>query len=75
MLRFFPNPYPDELLYSILARYHLRSGNNSPKITLKELFNDSNTIATKSIPKQQKPFLENNVLPFMLGYIGMIKIG
>ena len=50
MLSFFPTPYPDELLYSILARYHLRSGNNSPKITLQELFDDPYTIATIDLP-------------------------
>ncbi|MEM1171187.1 MAG: TnsD family transposase [Cyanobacteria bacterium P01_H01_bin.35] len=50
MLSFFPHPYPDELLYAILARYHIRSGNNSSKITLKELFNDTNTIATADLP-------------------------
>ena len=26
MIAFFPSAYPDELLYSVLARYHLRSG-------------------------------------------------
>jgi hypothetical protein len=38
MLHWFPTPYPDELLYSILARYHIRSGNTSPKMTTEELF-------------------------------------
>jgi hypothetical protein len=50
MLSFFPSPYHDEILYSTLARYHVRSGNNSPKITLKELFGDSDTIATADLP-------------------------
>lgn len=26
MIAFFPEIYPDELLYSLLARYHARSG-------------------------------------------------
>ncbi|MGF3105969.1 TniQ family protein [Rossellomorea sp. DUT-2] len=38
MLLWFPTPYPDELLYSVFARYHVRSGNTSPKITTEELF-------------------------------------
>ncbi|WP_179295573.1 TnsD family Tn7-like transposition protein [Bacillus sp. FJAT-45350] len=38
MLHWFPTPYPDELLYSVLARYHVRSGNTSPKMTTEELF-------------------------------------
>lgn len=50
MLSFFPSPYPDEILYSILARYHIRSGNISPKLTLQELFNSSNAIATAALP-------------------------
>ena len=37
MLSFFPTPYPDELWYSILCRYHVRSGNPSSHITTKEL--------------------------------------
>ncbi|ABA23096.1 Tn7-like transposition protein D [Trichormus variabilis ATCC 29413] len=38
MLSFFPTLYPDELLYSTLARYHIRSGNKSFKQTDLELF-------------------------------------
>lgn len=38
MLIFFPTPYPDELLYSIVARYHLWSCNTTYKSTMKELF-------------------------------------
>ncbi|MBD2069534.1 TniQ family protein [Leptolyngbya sp. FACHB-671] len=50
MLSFFPKPYPDELLYSILARYHIRSGNTSPKLTLQELFGSRTAIATADLP-------------------------
>ncbi len=35
---FFPDPYPDELLYSIIARYHKRSGNILFSNTILELF-------------------------------------
>ena len=27
MIPFFPTPYPDELWYSVICRYHIRSGN------------------------------------------------
>ncbi|MBD2069543.1 TniQ family protein [Leptolyngbya sp. FACHB-671] len=37
MLRTFPTPYPDELLYSIFARHHIRSGNKSFQQTVEEL--------------------------------------
>ena len=38
MLGSFPTPYPDELLYSVVARYHIRSGNKSFRQTHEELF-------------------------------------
>lgn len=59
MLGFFPTPYPDEILYSILARYHIRSGNTSPKLTLTELFNSKNTIATVDLPSNLNYLMEN----------------
>ncbi|BAY32884.1 Tn7-like transposition protein D [Nostoc carneum NIES-2107] len=59
MLGFFPSPYPDEILYSILARYHIRSGNTSPKITLRELFNSENTIATVDLPSNLNSLMQN----------------
>ena len=37
MLRIFPSPYPDELLYSIFARHHIRSGNKLFKRTIEDL--------------------------------------
>lgn len=37
-------PYPDELLYSVMCRYHLRSGNRSFRQTKLDLFN---TVGTK----------------------------
>lgn len=38
MLSFFPTLYPDELLYSALARYHIRSGNRIFRQSDLELF-------------------------------------
>jgi len=38
LLRTFPTAYPDELLFSVLARYHVRSGNTSFKQSVIELF-------------------------------------
>lgn len=35
---YFPSFYPDELLYSLLARYHVKSGNLYFRETSKELF-------------------------------------
>lgn len=45
-----PVPYSDELLYSVLTRYHLRSNNTSPKWTLREVFGTENVIPTIDLP-------------------------
>lgn len=38
ILKFFTDPYKDELVYSSIARYHFYSGNINLKDTLEELF-------------------------------------
>lgn len=38
MLTFFPTPYPGEWWYSVLCRYHVRSGHSKHQSTVKELF-------------------------------------
>ena len=38
MPTYFPTPYPDEVLYSLIARYHQRSGNPIARDTARELF-------------------------------------
>lgn len=77
MIGFFPAPYPDELLYSILARYYLKSPNDSPKAALDELFGSTTITATFDLPSHleslvsnlplgsthtTKSFIENNTL-------------
>ena len=37
-LPFFPTPYPDESFYSILCRYHVRSGAPTSASTINRLF-------------------------------------
>lgn len=49
MLPFFTNPYPDELLYSAIARYHFYSGNLDCKDTLEELFSSRSVIPSVEI--------------------------
>lgn len=43
---YFPNPYPEETLYSLLARYNMYSGNIKDKHTIKDLFGFSSKRAT-----------------------------
>ncbi|MDJ0531678.1 MAG: TnsD family transposase [Xenococcaceae cyanobacterium MO_207.B15] len=50
MLGFFPRLYPGELLYSAIARYQIRSGNLSPKLTIEELFNSRSITANADLP-------------------------
>lgn len=41
MISFFPTPYPDELWYSVICRYHVHSGNYCAKHTLRQLYGDN----------------------------------
>lgn len=49
MLTFFTNPYPDELVYSAIARYHFYSGNIDCKDTLEEVFQSRSVIPSVEI--------------------------
>lgn len=59
MIYTFPTPYPDELLYSVLARYHVRSGNTSPKMTTEELFGKRTTRSVWDLPANLSVLLDN----------------
>lgn len=41
MISFFPSPYPDELWYSVICRYHVHSGNYCAKHTMRQLYGDN----------------------------------
>ena len=49
MIPFFPAPYPDELWYSVICRYHIRSGNPSIITATKAInqFKASNNFPTR----------------------------
>lgn len=49
MLTFFPTPYPGEWWYSVLCRYHVRSGNSKHQSTIKELIPGRITAAIGSV--------------------------
>lgn len=59
MVTFFPEPYEDELLYSILARYHVRSANISYKETFKELYGRTTIVASVELPCNISELLSN----------------
>jgi hypothetical protein len=50
MIGFFPDPYPDELLYSVCARYQERTKFPNVKSTLKQLFGQSASTASVDLP-------------------------
>lgn len=59
MLSYFPDLYPDELLYSWFARYHEHSGNVSSKQTMKELFGNVSSVAVVDLPNNLETFYKN----------------
>lgn len=59
MLCFFPVPYEDEILYSVFARYHIRSGNTSFKSTINDLFGSTNITAVMDLPSNLNKLIEN----------------
>lgn len=59
LLTWFPQLYEDELLYSWFARYHLQSGNLSPKQTMAEIFGNKCTIAVPDLPTKINHFHQN----------------
>ena len=46
----FPTPYPEELLYSTIARAGVHDGETSPKQLLDKVFNNRSVIATVDLP-------------------------
>lgn len=50
MLAYFPNPYKDELLYHVIARYHFALGNTDLRDTIREIFGVEDTIPSISFP-------------------------
>lgn len=59
MVSFFPALYKDELLYSAIARYHIRCGNISPKATLGELYGSKTISAVVELPSNIENLIGN----------------
>ncbi|AMO87253.1 hypothetical protein B857_01944 [Solibacillus isronensis B3W22] len=56
MLSYFPQLYPDEILYSYFARYHDHSKNQSSKQTMQELFGKASSVAVVDLPSNLAEF-------------------
>ncbi len=58
-MNFFPVPYPDEVLSSVLARYSIRSGNIKIIHNMEDLFGTRNAIAVMEFPTKLNKLVEN----------------
>ena len=61
MIGFFPTPYPDELLYSVCARYGKRANYPNKQRAIKELFGRKGLSAVVDFPNRLEKLL--NALP------------
>jgi hypothetical protein len=61
----FPTPYPEELLYSTIARSGVHDGDTSPKQLLDKVFNNRRVIATVDLPSHVQTLA--NQYPSTLG--------
>lgn len=63
MIPVFPQPYPDEILYSVVARYHLISGNQLTRQTMDELFGLRKKTLSLAIPQNLRILSERARMP------------
>lgn len=49
-MHFFPTLFPDEILYSVFARYHDSSGNENYKKTMRDLFGSKTVCSVTDLP-------------------------
>ena len=86
MLGFFPQPYPDELLYSVLARYYVRSGYSNYVFAAEDLFqnryvrpsfeyvsplNDEVINYLREIDNMQNVLLRHTMFPYHCHFLSM----
>ena len=87
-LLFFPTPYPDEMLYSVLCRYHLRCGNPPAPQTNLEIWGkrygktiflpDGIAHFARKIPESsgltaERIIYENTILPWLKPFMSGIR--
>ena len=58
VISYLPRLYDGELLYSLFARYHAHSLNESPKQTMLELFGNQNHLAVPDLPTNLYSFYQ-----------------
>lgn len=83
MIAFFPHPYTDEILYSMIARYHLLSGNALFRQTAVELLGNGHAYSNIVLPANlrklsaqtadygisyEKLILEHTLFPYLTAF-------
>lgn len=66
MLTYFPSPYPDEWWYSVLCRYHVRSGHSKYATTIRELYGGRPMVHGRLIPGGDCAAILSNLPPGVL---------
>ena len=66
MLTYFPTPYPGEWWYSVLCRYHVRSGYSKHATTISELYGDHPMVHGRLIPGGDCAAILSNLPPGVL---------
>lgn len=66
MLTYFPTPYPGEWWYSVLCRYHVRSGHSKYATTIRELYGGRPMVHGRLIPGGDCAAILSNLPPGML---------
>lgn len=56
---FFPTPYSDEILYSVLARYCIQSGNLSSIKNFEDIYGSRNIVASVELPGKMDMITSN----------------
>lgn len=66
MLTYFPTPLPGEWWYSVLCRYHVRSGHSKYATTINELYSDRPMVHGRLIPGGDCAAILSNLPPGVL---------
>lgn len=66
MLTYFPTPYPGEWWYSVLCRYHVRSGHSKYATTIRELYGGRPMVHGRLIPGGDCAAILSNLPPGVL---------
>ncbi|WP_191435707.1 TniQ family protein [Flavonifractor sp. An112] len=66
MLTYFPTPYPGEWWYSVLCRYHVRSGHSKHATTISELYGGRPMVHGRLIPGGDCAAILSNLPPGVL---------